>query len=188
MTEYIEYPSATAKGYEEAHEGDGVVLVHKNARGTVQDQKSPTLSCRTGGGSGVVVNDKSETLPNIQEGECCAMLTPGRENKHQNGRRFKEPYEPSFSITCQDQNGIAEVERSKLRIRYLTERECLRLMGQPDDAIDRLFEVEKSKTERYKMAGNSIVVDVLEAIFKGIYIDGTFTDAPPKQSYLDAFF
>lgn len=49
MTEYIEYPSATAKGYEEAHEGDGVVLVHKNARGTVQDQKSPTLSCRTGG-------------------------------------------------------------------------------------------------------------------------------------------
>lgn len=94
------------------------------------------------------------------------------------------------SSTIRTMGGVGAVvnNNEKLRIRYLTERECLRLMGQPDDAIDRLFEVEKSKTERYKMAGNSIVVDVLEAIFKGIYIDGTFTDAPPKQSYLDAFF
>lgn len=64
--------------------------------------------------------------------------------------------------------------KKNIRIRYLTEREALRLMGQPDDAIDRLFAVEPAKTARYKMAGNSIVVDVLYAIFKGVYVDRTF--------------
>lgn len=71
-----------------------------------------------------------------------------------------------------------------IRIRYLTEREALRLMGQPDEAIDRLFAVEPAKTARYKMAGNSIVVDVLEAIFKGIYVDNSFK---PRMKTLDDF-
>lgn len=35
-----------------------------------------------------------------------AVITPDRLNKRQNGRRFKEPGEPSFTITCQDQHGI----------------------------------------------------------------------------------
>ena len=60
------------------------------------------------------------------------------------------------------------------QIRFLTEREALRLMGQKDDAIDRVFDVELSKAVRYRFASNSIVVDVLEAIFKGIYVDKTF--------------
>lgn len=60
-----------------------------------------------------------------------------------------------------------------LRIRYLTPRECLRLQAFPDDAIDRLEKV-LSKSALYKVAGNSIAVCCLKAIFKGIYIDGTF--------------
>lgn len=35
-----------------------------------------------------------------------AVITPDRLNKRQNGRRFKEPGEPSFTLTCQDQHGI----------------------------------------------------------------------------------
>lgn len=35
-----------------------------------------------------------------------AVITPNRENKRQNGRRFKEVGEPSFTVTCQDLNGI----------------------------------------------------------------------------------
>jgi len=39
--------------------------------------------------------------------ECVqAVITPNREKKRQNGRRFKEPGEPSYTITAQDQHGI----------------------------------------------------------------------------------
>lgn len=71
-----------------------------------------------------------------------------------------------------------------LRIRYLTQRECLRLMGQTEDAIDKLMEAVPGKSWQYKLAGNSIVVDVLMAIFKGIYIDNTFQPSKPKQTSL----
>ena len=75
----------------------------------------------------------------------------------------------------------------ELRIRYLTERECFRLMGQKDEAIDRILKAEPSKSRRYKMAGNSIVVDVLAEIFRGMYLDETYKEAPPKQTSLGAF-
>lgn len=76
---------------------------------------------------------------------------------------------------------------NKLRIRYLTPRECLRLMGQYDDAIDKIMEQCPQKTVQYRLAGNSIVVNVLEAIFKGIYIDNTFKQPEPKQVGLDGW-
>ena len=49
------------------------------------------------------------------------------------------------------------------RIRRLTPRECLRLMGFDDD-----FEIVVSDTQMYRQAGNSIVVGVLENIFSAI--------------------
>ena len=53
-------------------------------------------------------------------------------------------------------------------IRKLTPREYWRLMGVRDEQFDRLHGI--SKTQLYKMAGNSIVVDVLMAIFKNLLI------------------
>ena len=47
------------------------------------------------------------------------------------------------------------------RLRRLTPRECLRLMGFTDD-----FKIVVSDTQMYKQAGNSIVVDVLMKIFE----------------------
>lgn len=51
------------------------------------------------------------------------------------------------------------------RIRKLTPRECLRLMGFRDD-----FKIVVSNTQLYRQAGNSIVVDVLIALLKKIDI------------------
>lgn len=51
------------------------------------------------------------------------------------------------------------------RIRKLTPRECLRLMGFGDD-----FKIAVSDTQIYRQSGNSIVVDVLIAILKHIDI------------------
>jgi len=47
------------------------------------------------------------------------------------------------------------------RIRKLTPRECLRLMGFRDE-----FKIDVSDTQMYRQAGNSIIVDVLIAILK----------------------
>ena len=52
-----------------------------------------------------------------------------------------------------------------LRIRKLTPKECWRLMGFSDDDFHKAEEVN-SNSQLYKQAGNSIVVDVLEGIFK----------------------
>ncbi len=53
------------------------------------------------------------------------------------------------------------VTHNKGRIRKLTPRECLRLMGFKDD-----FKIVVSDTQMYRQAGNSIVSDVLIAVLK----------------------
>ena len=90
----------------------------------------------------------------------------------------------AFTVT-KETDGIVENDKGKLRIRYLTPRECLRLQAFPDDAIDRLEKV-LSKSAMYKVAGNSIAVCCLKAIFKGIYVDKTFKK--DRQMPLDAYF
>ena len=54
------------------------------------------------------------------------------------------------------------------RIRKLTPRECWRLQGFPDWAFDKAVEVN-SDSQLYKQAGNSVTVNVIEAIAKELY-------------------
>ena len=60
-------------------------------------------------------------------------------------------------------------ELKNLEIRRLTPKECFRLMGLTDNDIEKIQTTKISDTQQYKMAGNSIVVDVLEAIFKNLF-------------------
>lgn len=55
------------------------------------------------------------------------------------------------------------------RIRKFTPRECFRLMGVSEDDIDKIQSAGVSKTQQYKMAGNSIVVNVLYHIFRNLF-------------------
>jgi DNA (cytosine-5)-methyltransferase 1 len=54
------------------------------------------------------------------------------------------------------------------QIRKLTPRECWRLMGFTDEDFDKAAQVN-SNSQLYKQAGNSIVVNVLEDIFKNLF-------------------
>lgn len=54
-----------------------------------------------------------------------------------------------------------------LRIRKLTPKECWRLMGWKDEQIDKIKGI--SNSQLYKQAGNSIVVNVLEEIFRKLF-------------------
>lgn len=58
---------------------------------------------------------------------------------------------------------------TQYRIRKLTPRECGRLMGVADEDIDKMAAVN-SNTQLYKQFGNSIVVDVMCAMFKNLNI------------------
>jgi len=55
-------------------------------------------------------------------------------------------------------------------IRKLTPKECWRLMGFPDWSFEKAEKVN-SNTQLYKQAGNSIVVPVLESIFKKLFVE-----------------
>ena len=55
-------------------------------------------------------------------------------------------------------------------VRKLTERECFRLMGVDEAHIDTIANCGVSRSAQYKMAGNSIVVDVLYHIFRTAFI------------------
>ena len=52
-----------------------------------------------------------------------------------------------------------------LKIRKLTPRECFRLMGVKDEDYDKIAK-NQSDSSLYHLAGDSIVVNVLMAIFK----------------------
>lgn len=89
-------------------------------------------------------------------------LTPDREEKRQNGRRFKEPGEPMFTLTAQDRHGIYD----GYRVRKLTPLECFRLQSYPDEWYYKLREAGISDSQLYKMAGNGVTSVVAYEIGK----------------------
>lgn len=66
-------------------------------------------------------------------------------------------------------NRQPKIETKEPRIRKLTPKECWRLMGFDDSDFDKASQVN-SNTQLYKQAGNSIVVNVLEAILSNLLI------------------
>lgn len=71
------------------------------------------------------------------------------------------------TLTCGDGNAIVT---ENVRIRKLTPRECLRLMGWNDEQIDKIAAANVSATQQYRQAGNGIVVQVLEFIFEALFL------------------
>ena len=118
------------------------------------------------------------------------VIDPDRPNKKQNGRRFKENGDPSFTLTAQDRHGVAvgvDVNSTKngivvemnngvkayavwypkencyVVIRRLTPKECFRLQGWTDDYFEKAQFVN-SDSQLYKQAGNGVTVNVIKAI------------------------
>lgn len=62
-------------------------------------------------------------------------------------------------------------EGSFLCIRKLTPKEYFRLMGVSEESITAIQLSQLSNSQQYRMAGNSIVVDVLEHIFDKLLVN-----------------
>ena len=71
--------------------------------------------------------------------------------------------------TVQKDNYVLEPVKTKTKIRKLTPRECWKLMGFTDEDFNKAEAVPTSNTQLYKQAGNSIVVNILEALFKKLF-------------------
>lgn len=75
-----------------------------------------------------------------------------------------------YYITVNEKNiGIIKQGDNWFAIRKLTPKECWRLMGFTDSDFDKAKAAGVSDSQLYKQAGNSIVVNVLEAIFKQLF-------------------
>lgn len=87
-----------------------------------------------------------------------------------------------IETTMAKQNAIelpSELKGKKFRIRKLTPKECFRLMGVEDRDIDRMQASGLSNSAQYKLAGNSIVVDVLYHIFRKLLVETQNEDTQP---------
>lgn len=84
-------------------------------------------------------------------------------------RRGRVGNQVSQTLQTSDNIGVVvdkpRKDKTKLRIRKLTPLEVWRLMGFDDEDFEKASQVN-SNTQLYKQAGNSIVVNVLMAIFK----------------------
>lgn len=117
----------------------------------VYDIETVSPALPTGGGGGV--------QPKILECEELPVIVASR------GRVGDQ-----IAQTLDTGSGLAVVESiPNFRIRKLTPTECWLLMGFTKDDIEKAINIGISNTQLYKQAGNSIVVDVLEHIFKNIF-------------------
>lgn len=82
-----------------------------------------------------------------------------------------------LSPTVMENHGTITATNQNLRIRKLTPTECFRLMAVKDEDSSKLDHL--SNATKYHLAGDSIVVNVLQAIFKSILIDNPIVDQKP---------
>lgn len=143
---------------------------HKAGDGTVTRERTekeivPALQATAGQTQQSFLKVKVATKKGYEEakpGDYVNITYPGSATK-----RGRVGEGVAHTLTCGDGNAVIT---ENVRIRKLTPRECLRLMGWKDEQIDKIQNAKISGTQQYRQAGNGIVVQVLEAIFKALFL------------------
>ena len=179
---FIIMPEKTIKGYAEAYDGDGVYINRPHQkRGVVQNGAVQTIKTQPND-IGVVVKDtrnlKEKLCDELIESKILKVGDVINHNytnsaKKDNSRLSLEDFIATTDGTLPtlttrgDTLGVVvknEINGSEsLRIRKLTPREVFRLMGVKDRDYDKIADFSNSSL--YKLAGNSIVIQVLMGIF-----------------------
>lgn len=123
------------------------------------DGVSPTVHTCPGG----------NTEMKIAEPKGCAIRTRAYAGKE---AEIEMGGEVANSLTTVEKDSL--VCETQVRIRKITERESFRLMGVKDEDFDRIAKNQSNSSLRH-LAGDSIVVNVLMAIF-GQMLDGHEND------------
>lgn len=136
----------------------------KHQAGSVYDKEGlcPTLDAMQGGWRQPSIMIKNATKKGYDEavdGDSINLQYP-----ESTTRRGRVGHGVSQTLMANDSMGVV----NNFRIRKLTPKECWRLMGFDDEDFEKARKVN-SNTQLYKQAGNSIVVNVLEKIFKNLF-------------------
>lgn len=116
----------------------------------------PTIRTPSGGGITPMIMETDKTI-------CLNSKVNGKQPSLQD--RVYDVAGCSTAITTSFLPSIAE----PARIRKLTPRECFRLMSVSEENIDKIQAAGISNSQQYKLAGNSIDVNVLKAIFRQLF-------------------
>ena len=114
----------------------------------------------------VIPANTADGQQTMELGGVCDLSYPSSKTRR---GRVQDGGSVTPTLTTHTENALRRIE-SDYRIRKLTPRECFRLMGVSDADIDKIQAVGISKSQQYKMAGNSIVVNCLAAIFRQLFI------------------
>lgn len=157
------------------------------------DGISPTINTMAGGGLEPKIIQKGrgkykggvhETCPTVTSNgyECNNPLVIG--NRFNGFHCGGDIYDPEgISPTVMENHGNSICIKDDIRkygpvdgfrMRKLTEREVFRLMDVSEENIDKIQAAGISRSQQYKLAGNSIVVSCLYHIFRKMFIDTGF--------------
>jgi DNA (cytosine-5)-methyltransferase 1 len=142
------------------------------------DGMCPTITTRASGGHEVKIMDNRPVV-RIAEATIGDSINIAYPNSKTRRGRVCEGKANTLSTSPQQAVITEDSSMDKIRIRKLTPRECWRLMGFDDEDFDKARAVN-SDTQLYKQAGNSIVVNVLEAIM------GNMNLIEDRSAWLDA--
>lgn len=173
---------ATKKGYAEAHEGDSINFEQPNSktrRGRVGKGVAQTLTTSPQQADVESIPSESEYIENISS-KFKYVKKKTKDILDEKGYipNMYNPYNkseitdlaPTQTANCASSSKSSAVlikDDYLPRIRKLTPKECFRLMGFDDEDFYKAESVN-SNAQLYKQAGNSIVVNVLEAIFENL--------------------
>ena len=175
VLEGIPIKNNTDKGYLIAKEGDGVDLAYPTSntrRGRVQESMSQTLT--TDDSKGVVELIAKERFGRMGEQAVRTqnkLRLPHGETLNPWNEEQSSTNGISPTLTTRPEGFKTAINvTDQYRIRKLTPLECFRLMDVTDEDFYKAKAVN-SNTQLYKQAGNSIVVSVLEAIFRNMFLE-----------------
>lgn len=129
---------------------------------------APTLNTCRGGGREPKVLTEVNSMNNIQDDKSLKKSSEGSVIV-----LSEESANEVLKDDCQ-----TNTKDDKYRIRKLTPKECFRLMGFSDEDFEKVRNAlnqkhhkgkDRSSSQLYKQAGNSIVVNVLYYIYKQLY-------------------
>ena len=131
------------------------------------DGMCPTITTRATGGHEVKIMD-NRPIVRIAEATIGDSINIAYPNSNTRRGRVCEGKANTLSTSPQQAVITEDSNMENIRIRKLTPRECWRLMGFDDEDFNKARAVN-SDTQLYKQAGNSIVVNVLEAIMDNMF-------------------
>ena len=153
-------------------DADGISPTHTSGHGNCPKIAEPYIAAVRGREPNVLTPRRTEYGKAVRrEYERGELREPRR-----NMQRF-EPRTDGVSNTLtsvsKDNYLVEPMEEKhpKYRIRKLTPRECFRLMDVDDADIDKIQRTGICNSQQYKLAGNSIVVNVLYHIFRKMFVD-----------------